>query len=582
LAGRLAAASPQGSVLVLVAPPYAAQGKAVALQAHWSVQGSAVSGKVQLERQTADGWQPVRQIAVRRGLAKVSVKTAGRYRLVGLSIDSPAGVALTKSAVRRVRLLSDRAKTSAPSLTVSRSFGTAAASLTLTAKWRRGTSKVAGKVTFQAYRKGRWVGIAKVNTVKGVARCKTKANTGVTLYRVIGLSAPSMGKRLRYGSPYAVSAAVPVAAKPSANKQPLGTVTFKGAGWGHGVGMSQYGARGMAQAGKTASQILTYYYTDTQLDQRDFSSAIKVQIAGGRSAVTVSFSKTGQVSLGYDEAIDVAAGTKMRFTIHGTNVSAAVVGGDSLGSASKVTLRSTAAMKVDDVQGSYRRGKLEIGVLSGRLNVLNTLSLDGDYLYGVSEVPSSWEPAVLQAQAIAARTYAYMAQKSGIKADCACHLYGDVRSQNYTGWAKENEATYGTRWREAVDQTLGQILTDAQGEPVNTYYSSSSGGRTENSEDIWSSALPHLRSVDDPWSLLKSTGNPYTSWSKTLNAQTVARAFGLADVVSIKVTKRTAGGSAAEITARSSGGRLAVIRRAEKIRAIFGLRSAHINRLVVN
>ena len=136
------------------------------------------------------------------------------------------------------------------------------------------------------------------------------------------------------------------------------------------------------------------------------------------------------------------------------------------------------------------------------------------------EMPSSWDSAALQAQAIAGRNYAAAAAAKKRSATCDCHVYDDTRSQNFTGWKKESEGTnaqWGKRWTAAVDATVtsstsAQVLR-ADGGLVNAYYFSSSGGRTANSEDVWSAKVGYLRSVADKYSL-DATGNSMRAWSR--------------------------------------------------------------------
>src|SRR5690606_5358082 len=105
------------------------------------------------------------------------------------------------------------------------------------------------------------------------------------------------------------------------------------------------------------------------------------------------------------------------------------------------------------------------------------------------------------------------------------------------------EATYGAKWVAAVaataqSSTTGLALTYG-GKVVQAYYSSSTGGRTQNNEDVWSGApVPYLRSVDDPWSL--DSRNPRASWEKVVSGVALAAAFGLSDVARLDLSRRTA------------------------------------------
>ena len=77
--------------------------------------------------------------------------------------------------------------------------------------------------------------------------------------------------------------------------------------------------------------------------------------------------------------------------------------------------------------------------------------------------------------------------------------------QNFVGYAKETEAIYGIKWREAVDRTFvdenNALVVTLEGKPIQAFYFSSSGGVTQNVVDVWGSPLPYLTGVPDPWSL---------------------------------------------------------------------------------
>ncbi|MFV0285753.1 MAG: SpoIID/LytB domain-containing protein [Demequina sp.] len=378
--------------------------------------------------------------------------------------------------------------------------------------------------------------------------------------------------------------------------------TLAGSGWGHGIGMSQYGAQGMALEGASASQILTHYYTGTSVKSASTSRDIRVEVfgSGSDSRDTVTFvvrspgSGDGQwAMLFYPSGSSTATTTwtgkedeKLRITRSGTSITVTRPSGASATATGTVELRwegtsyyqsgSSESAYADILtssgsaatHGDYRHGRLLVTVPGTRLIVANQLDLETEYLRGIAEMPSSWDSAALQAQAITARGYA-LRQLATYKTSCNCNLYDDARSQNFTGWIKESEGTnayYGKRWTNAVSATAGKVLYTGSS-IATTYYFSSSGGQTENSEDIWTSRLSHLRSVDDRWSL--NARNPMRAWTRTITQAQAQSMFGLDDVVSIKVTKRTAGGSdaaATQVTATSASGETATITGADRIR----------------
>ena len=95
--------------------------------------------------------------------------------------------------------------------------------------------------------------------------------------------------------------------------------------------------------------------------------------------------------------------------------------------------------------------------LTSYLAVTTTLRLHDEYLYGIGEVPSSWPPASLEAQVIAARTYA-LGKIGRIRSECDCNIYSTTVDQNFVGYSKEDEKVnridYGILWREAVNRTF--------------------------------------------------------------------------------------------------------------------------------
>ncbi|MBO9532349.1 MAG: SpoIID/LytB domain-containing protein, partial [Solirubrobacteraceae bacterium] len=276
------------------------------------------------------------------------------------------------------------------------------------------------------------------------------------------------------------------------------TIVAKGAGYGHGIGMSQYGAYGQAKAGRSAAQILATYYLGTELAKGDTNRQIRVLLRTA-SRVTVR----GAASL---------AGTSRKLTPSATYVLQSGGGKVTLSSSSGKRIASaTTALRLQAAPGGAVTvgGKALNGISSGRYrgavelrgtNVINQVALE-DYVRGVvsGESPSSWPAAALQAQAIAARTYAVTTSRN---ADF--DQYPDVRSQVYRGVAGEVATT-----NAAVAATAGQLVT-YKGTPITTFFFSTSGGQTENVENsfLGSTPKPYLRSVKDPW----DTASPKHRW----------------------------------------------------------------------
>jgi stage II sporulation protein D len=273
------------------------------------------------------------------------------------------------------------------------------------------------------------------------------------------------------------------------------TFTIRGAGFGHGVGMSQYGAMGWAEHGATYDQILSHYYTGTALGTTDPNHPVRVLL---QSASTVRFAgatRAGTKVLSPARTYAArAAGTQVSlFGPRGKRLGTFAGPLEVAGGPDGLLLAGRAGN--GRTNGRYR-GTLELrpGVLGG-LDAINALSLE-DYVRGVVawESPASWPIEALKAQAVAARTYGITTKRSG-----TFDQYPDTRSQMYGGIAAETAAT-----DEAVAATAGQVVT-YDGQPVVTYFFSTSGGRTENVENT------SLGSTPEPW--LKSVADPYDSVS---------------------------------------------------------------------
>lgn len=393
-------------------------------------------------------------------------------------------------------------------------------------------------------------------------------------------------------------AAVLVAAGPGAQAEevvgPPGAFTLEGAGWGHGVGMSQWGAFGMARAGHDAASIVRHYYSGTEVspvqDDMDIRAALLFQVpralmraealdpSGGAIEVTVG----ATVTLG--GPLDEFA-----FTVRGSDVGVTrTAGGQAvdLGSAPTVTVRWAGTRTPGAAAGGptllnvarsreglaspghrYRYGSVEVVPVSTssgvRLNVVNSVRLHDEYLYGISEVSSSWPEAALQAQAMAARTYALSKVASGVRQSCSCHVDdggGPFFDQTFTGWAKAS-AAMGERWVAAVNATMASDVAGLailhQGQPIRAFYHSSSGGATQSVQDVWGGTLPYVVSVPDPW--MKVPENPHASWRVVVPQAQMAAAFGVPAVASVDVVERNPSGAVKAVQATTPEG--AVVRR---------------------
>lgn len=360
-----------------------------------------------------------------------------------------------------------------------------------------------------------------------------------------------------------------------------GTFTVVGHGYGHGHGMSQYGANGAAKKGLTHQQILAFYYPGTKLTKA--SGWLRVLISGHTSTDLVVTARSGLTlrdrGTGKDYPLPSNLGARQwRLAVSGTKtvvdyktttktgawhryhpgglahlvgdgVFAASSGRLSLaqGSGTRVYRNRLAAMSPS--KGSARRA------------AVNIVTLD-NYVRGVvpAEMPASWSSEAVQAQAVAARTYAWWSRAQNLK---RYYQICDTSScAVYAGYDGEYAAS-----NAAVSATRGQILT-YKGTPAFAQFSSSSGGWTSAGGQPY---LPHKADPYDAWS-----GNSVHSWSVKVNESTLERRYPrLGDLVKITVTSREGGGQwgGRVLSATLVGSKAKVAVTGGDLRSVLGLRS---------
>jgi len=381
--------------------------------------------------------------------------------------------------------------------------------------------------------------------------------------------------------------------------------TFTGAGLGHGVGMSQIGAKGMALDGHSATEILKYFYSGTTVEPVSDDVMLRVNLLHQAVSTKIKIesmlvdSATSTVSVGHLSAADlfsveapssvpevsIGIGDTLALTASASGVIAKITGatGTTNLSAQTFTLRWSGTRYLAGPETlinlgggvaspRYRYGQIHIksvkAILNGvalgyRLEITDDLRLHDEYLRGVAEVPSSWPEAALEAQAIAARTYV-LTKAGHLRTECDCDLYGHSVDLTYAGWAKESEPRWGSLWLAAVAATS----TDASnglaviynGKPITTYFFTSSGGHTQDIGQVWGTELPWLKSVADPWSLDQTLNPKYATWSRSVSQAVMAKAFVLPDVVAVQFPNRTQGGGIASAIATSSTGKTATLK----------------------
>jgi len=394
------------------------------------------------------------------------------------------------------------------------------------------------------------------------------------------------------------------------------TFTFEGGGFGHSIGMSQFGAYGMALDGYTWQEILTHYFTGTTVAEADpqfTDSPIWVGITQEKARIDFVV-----VAIGSDPSpVTITRAAKSLTAVAGETITIKHLGDDRcrvITPSGRLTGGCSMDLEWDgwetspdtalQLQGctlpdwnapggtvfrpcTYARGTMHIRPDNNTQTVDASIEIDiEDYVLGISESPYGWGStggmAALEAQAVAARSYAlHRAVDRGDPASrpwCWCQIYDTTVDQNYVGWG------HGTQnWLDAVTNTSHMVLTHPSEThngvlmPIETFYSSSTFGWTENSEDSFTARVPYLRSVDDHWSLDPRVFNHSARWTRRFSASDLAnRLPNMSTVTGLEVTECSSSGAALEITFTGSGGPRAFTTR--QLRGYLGLRSMQIIR----
>ena len=332
------------------------------------------------------------------------------------------------------------------------------------------------------------------------------------------------------------------------------TFVFTGRGWGHGVGMSQWGAYGYAKRGVTYDKILAHFYPGTELAPAPVNRLRVLLIQQARSVI-VSSPDAFSVKDGAGTVYQLAAGN--------------------------YALDSTLAPKLDPsappqpLAGPLTflpgksplwlahpfRGTLIVTATGKKLSVVNSVVLES-YVRGVvsSEMPHDWPLEAVKAQAVAARSYALSHLRGG-----AFDVYADSRDQVYGGIAAETPVG-----DQSVAETKRQVLV-YDGKVAQTFYFSSSGGRTAAVTDVFANAkpTPYLVSVPDPY----ETASPYHTWGPVaVGGADASRKLGVAGLLDLQPVP--ASGRATSVLATGRSGDVPV--PASVVRHALSLRSTWI------
>ena len=361
------------------------------------------------------------------------------------------------------------------------------------------------------------------------------------------------------------------------------SVTFYGRGYGHGVGMNQYGAKGRAQAGQTAAQILAAYFKGSKPGTVSATQNTRVLLMAGYNAVSsaplvvrgratgwtidgvsATFPADGTLSVWRTrKTVDGVTTTTWRYRVTASDGTLLREGtaGKQLVIRGKSGLSRLQLVSKPSTYDTYR-GILKLFLGSTTLNVVNHLPLDM-YLRGVVpvEMSSGWPTEALKAQTIAARSYAVrrLHPTSG-----TYDLYDDTRSQVYRGVEAETTTT-----NTLLKSFPGEVITYG-GSIVNAFFFSTGGGATENNEYVFvsssggvGSAVPYLRGIPDrradgtAW----DAGAPVYAWkSSTLTRSQLSAMFkrdsrtNVGDLTKLDLTKRGVSGRQYRVTLSGSAG----------------------------
>jgi SpoIID/LytB domain protein len=380
-------------------------------------------------------------------------------------------------------------------------------------------------------------------------------------------------------------------AKVAEARTPDAAVKIYGHGWGHGMGMSQYGAEGAARLGCDYRTILDTYYHDSSVVTRTLGADVVLKLAANAARSKLA-AETGPVTwVGASRRAVQPAGSTWSVARRTVSGQVGLVLLDQNGisrlfvpNASPLSARHSGVVVMVHPTGgsSGLRTRWDtarfIGSPSG---IAVTEVLDAGqgytavqkYLMGLAEVPVSWPIEALKAQVVAARTYLNSKYSPALG---VYTLSTTTSDQVYRGFDQESkDAALGGPWHKAVVATAGQVIVDAAGRVIEAMYSSSTGGYTENRQYVYGHyGISYLTAVDDSrWD--NASDNPYRRWSKGFSTAALAKRFGFDSVSSWAVAKR---GSAARlagvrITGKRHGKTVTVSFTGTDARAKLGLRS---------
>jgi stage II sporulation protein D len=391
---------------------------------------------------------------------------------------------------------------------------------------------------------------------------------------------------------------------------PGGILTLEGHGWGHGRGMSQYGAYGAAKVkGLDYRQILAFYYPHSTLVGQSLTTKVRVLLHGTSSdrlvvqpkaGADLTASAKGMPNCVLPTSVDggkttvtswrakvVSTADGLRLKVQGTSDGSTWTRLPAKACDPAWTNGLTTSITFTGARGLTRlvrsgavttyRGALRAAFTGTRVYVVNDVLMES-YLKSVvpSEMPSSWSGAALQAQAVAARSYASYGMAHP-KNKPYYDVFDDTRDQMYLGVPNEAAAsTAAVLATQDAKAKTAAVLHDSSGHPAFAQFSSSDGGWTV------AGSQPYLPAKQDPYDgLVQSSVH---SWTTTVAASSISSAFGnsLGTLRALVVNDRDGngqwGGRITSLTLRGTKGDVTLT--GADFRYDFGLRSEWFHVLV--
>ena len=472
--------------------------------------------------------------------------------------------------------------------------------------------------------------------------------------------------------------------------------TFQGSGWGHGVGLSQYGTKGLTELGASfcsntsscsSNEVVSYYFQGTSVKQLSEISLSSPDISTNNNALWVGLARNARSinlttlpssspptlficqdnlpqvagvqaflsSRGFDPGtVDGAFGERTANALKNYQASVGIGQSGTINDETLNKIKSDATsdgpcesdfgpLKIaggatiniiysngncyftghpllSKVPASCNigiswsdGGRIRVGPREHKHGILKlrnknvssgfhvSLAVNIEkYLYGLAEMPSHWNVKALEAQALVGRSYAvfqYLKQNipsektdtdaglsSSRKDYCWCHIGSTASSQYYYGYLKE---IAGPNWVQAVNNTSGKVITYdggyTQSTVVQAFYSSSTGGKTNDNVVGFGSATPwpYLKTVDDPWSVDNRVGNPKAAWSYDFSSYQLSKNILCGDtpcfdaVTDIYVSSVSESGAALQVTMKGfkNGSAKTVTKSGRNIKSQLGFTS---------